>query len=87
MLKHHNVPRGPIKRIAWDIGRLASTKDKILELLHDFVSQFLLGAYNGKSFGNECLFEQSFFLQTFNCNVVTHLNAIQLLISFDAIDS
>ncbi|XP_042980832.1 protein timeless homolog [Carya illinoinensis] len=46
LLKHHNVPRGPIKRIAWDIGRLASTKDKILELLHDFVSQFLLGAYN-----------------------------------------
>ncbi|KAF5451134.1 hypothetical protein F2P56_031424 [Juglans regia] len=46
LLKHHNVPRGPVKRIAWDIGRLTSTKDKILELLHDFVSQFLLGAYN-----------------------------------------
>lgn len=62
---------------------MPSTKDKILELLHDFVSQFLLGAYNGKSFGNECLFEQFFFSH----NVMTHLNAIQIVFSFDAIDS
>ncbi|XP_059434637.1 uncharacterized protein LOC132167643 isoform X2 [Corylus avellana] len=46
MLKPHKIPRGPIKRIAWDIGRLPSTEDKILKLLHGFVSQFLLGGYN-----------------------------------------
>jgi timeless len=55
MLKPHKIPRGPIKRIAWDIGRLPSTEDKILKLLHGFVSQFLSGGYNGKSLG-KCLF-------------------------------
>ncbi|XP_050141072.1 uncharacterized protein LOC126617037 isoform X1 [Malus sylvestris] len=45
MLKPHN-PRGPVKKIAWDHGTLPSTKDKILELLHDFVNQFLSGGYN-----------------------------------------
>lgn len=44
--------RGPIKKIAWDHGILPSTKDKILELLHDFVNQFLSGGYNGTSFLN-----------------------------------
>ncbi|KAL6123153.1 hypothetical protein ACLB2K_075676 [Fragaria x ananassa] len=38
--------RGPIKTIAWDHGILPSTEDKILELLHDFVNQFLSGGYN-----------------------------------------
>ncbi|XP_061996707.1 uncharacterized protein LOC133714583 [Rosa rugosa] len=38
--------RGPIKKIAWDHGILPSTEDKILELLHDFVNQFLSGGYN-----------------------------------------
>lgn len=42
--------RGPIKKIAWDHGGLPSTDDKILELLHDFVNQFLSGGYNGMSF-------------------------------------
>ncbi|XP_062149653.1 uncharacterized protein LOC133858182 isoform X3 [Alnus glutinosa] len=46
MLKPHKIPRGPIKRIAWDIGRLPSTEDKVLKLLHGFVSQFLSGGYN-----------------------------------------
>ncbi|KAM3729911.1 hypothetical protein ACB098_12G046900 [Castanea mollissima] len=46
LLKPHKIPRGPVKRIAWDIGRLPPTKDKILKLLYDFVSQFLSGGYN-----------------------------------------
>ncbi|XP_027934002.1 uncharacterized protein LOC114189593 isoform X3 [Vigna unguiculata] len=46
LLKAHNVTRGPTKRIAWDHPRLPSTKDKILELLHGFVNQFLSGGYN-----------------------------------------
>ncbi|BFG23444.1 hypothetical protein CerSpe_097180 [Prunus speciosa] len=45
LLKPHSR-RGPIKKIAWDHGTLPSTKDKILELLHDFVNQFLSGGYN-----------------------------------------
>jgi hypothetical protein len=31
----------------WDHGRLPSMKDNILELLHDFLNQFLSGGYNG----------------------------------------
>ncbi|ONI25468.1 hypothetical protein PRUPE_2G304900 [Prunus persica] len=45
LLKPHSH-RGPIKKIAWDHGTLPSTKDEILELLHDFVNQFLSGGYN-----------------------------------------
>ncbi|KAJ1385396.1 Timeless protein [Sesbania bispinosa] len=46
LLKSQNVTRGPAKKIAWDHPRLPSTKDKILELLHGFVNQFLSGGYN-----------------------------------------
>ena len=44
------VPRGPLKKIVWDHGSLPSAKDNILELVHDFVNQFLSGGYNGISF-------------------------------------
>ncbi|XP_062120286.1 topoisomerase 1-associated factor 1 [Humulus lupulus] len=47
IIKPHKVHRGPTKKIAWNHGRLPSSKDKILELLHDFVNQFLTGGYNG----------------------------------------
>ncbi|RVW94521.1 Protein timeless-like [Vitis vinifera] len=40
------VPRGPLKKIVWDHGSLPSAKDNILELVHDFVNQFLSGGYN-----------------------------------------
>ncbi|KAF6162098.1 hypothetical protein GIB67_008227 [Kingdonia uniflora] len=41
------VQRGPLKRIVWDEqGRLSSSKN-ILELLHDFVNQFLSVGYHG----------------------------------------
>uniref|UniRef100_A0A803PQ24 Timeless N-terminal domain-containing protein n=1 Tax=Cannabis sativa TaxID=3483 RepID=A0A803PQ24_CANSA len=46
MIKPHKIHRGPTKTIAWNHGRLPSSKDKILELLHDFVNQFLTGGYN-----------------------------------------
>ncbi|XP_027367392.1 protein timeless homolog [Abrus precatorius] len=46
LLKSLNLTRGPAKKIAWDHPRLPSTKDKILELLHGFVNQFLSGGYN-----------------------------------------
>ncbi|XP_015878277.3 uncharacterized protein LOC107414639 [Ziziphus jujuba] len=45
LLKPHKVSHGRTKKIAWDHGILPSTKDKILELLHDFVNQFLSGGY------------------------------------------
>lgn len=45
LLKPHRVYRGAVKKIAWDHGILPSTKDKILELLLNFVNQFLSGAY------------------------------------------
>ncbi|THG05537.1 hypothetical protein TEA_016690 [Camellia sinensis var. sinensis] len=43
----HKVHRGPLKRVVWDYGRLPSTRDNTLELLHDFVNQLLSGGYNG----------------------------------------
>ncbi|KAL2995430.1 hypothetical protein AAZX31_10G215800 [Glycine max] len=46
LLKAQNVARGPTKRTVWDHPRLPSTEDKILELLHGFVNQFLSGGYN-----------------------------------------
>ncbi|CAK9176951.1 unnamed protein product [Ilex paraguariensis] len=46
LLKAHKNPRGPSKRTVWDHGRLSSTRDDILELLCDFVNQFLSGGYN-----------------------------------------
>ncbi|KAH1036443.1 hypothetical protein AAZX31_20G151500 [Glycine max] len=46
LLKAQNVTRGPTKRTVWDHPRLPSTEDKILELLHGFVNQFLSGGYN-----------------------------------------
>lgn len=33
--------------MVWDQGQLPSTKDSILESLHDFLNQFLSGGYNG----------------------------------------
>ena len=53
MLKYKNVTRAPAKKIAWDHPRLPSTKDKILELLHGYVNQFLSGGYNGMPFQNK----------------------------------
>ena len=50
LLKPHQVQRGPLKKIVSDHGNLPSAKDNILELVHDFVNQFLSGGYNGISF-------------------------------------
>ncbi|KAE9611334.1 putative timeless protein [Lupinus albus] len=44
--KSQNIIRGPAKKIAWDHPKLPSTKDKILELLHGFLNQFLCVGYN-----------------------------------------
>ncbi|CAK7324064.1 unnamed protein product [Dovyalis caffra] len=46
LLKPHKAQKGPSKKILWDHGSLPSMKDNILELLHDFLNQFLLGGYN-----------------------------------------
>ncbi|KAK3011688.1 hypothetical protein RJ639_010868, partial [Escallonia herrerae] len=46
LLKAHKTHRGPLKRAVWDDGTIPSTKENILGLLHDFINQFLSGAYN-----------------------------------------
>ncbi|KAH7853622.1 hypothetical protein Vadar_004796 [Vaccinium darrowii] len=47
LLKSNKVQhRGPLKRMVWDYERLPSTKEKIRELLHDFVNQLVSGGYN-----------------------------------------
>ncbi|KAI3956425.1 hypothetical protein MKX01_016838 [Papaver californicum] len=45
-LKPHKAQRGPVKKIAWDNGRLSSSKEIILELFHSFINQFLSAGYN-----------------------------------------
>lgn len=49
LAKPQKVHRGPLKRIVWDHGSLPSTKNNILELLHDFVNQFLSAGFNAVS--------------------------------------
>ncbi|KAK6155617.1 hypothetical protein DH2020_009865 [Rehmannia glutinosa] len=46
LLKAHKNLRGPSKREIWDHGELPSTENQILQLLADFISQFLMGGYN-----------------------------------------
>ncbi|KAM7274123.1 hypothetical protein ACFE04_028787 [Oxalis oulophora] len=46
LLQPQKAHRGITKRLAWDHGTLPSTNDNILELLHNFVIQFLSGGYN-----------------------------------------
>lgn len=75
MLKPHN-PRGPVKKIAWDHGTLPSTRDKILELLQDFVNQFLSGGYNGMSlFGSSFMFVHSVFFLMFHYGPIAQLQS------------
>jgi len=78
LLKAHNVSRGPTKRIAWDHPRLPSTKDKILELLHGFLNQFLSGGYNGMPlFSNKLYYLQIYlFLLASTCKVKSNLTSI-----------
>lgn len=54
LLKAHKSLRGPSKREIWDHRDLSSTKTKILQLLHGFTSQFLMGGYNGTDFSIHC---------------------------------
>lgn len=87
LLKSHKVQhRGPLKRMVWDYERLPSTKDKILELLHDFVNQLVSGGYNGKTsvIESKSFFHNLFCLyngktSTFMVHVLTLLQIISVL--------
>ncbi|XP_042002147.1 protein timeless homolog isoform X1 [Salvia splendens] len=46
LLKGPKVIRGPSKREKWEHRELPSTKNKTLQLLDGFISQFLMGGYN-----------------------------------------
>ncbi|KAL1552794.1 protein timeless isoform X1 [Salvia divinorum] len=46
LLKGPKVIRGPSKREKWEHIELPSTKNKTLQLLDGFISQFLMGGYN-----------------------------------------
>lgn len=46
LLKPEKVHRGPSKRVMKDYTRLPTKNRRILELLHDFLNQFLTGGYN-----------------------------------------
>lgn len=86
LLKPHKVQRGPIKKILWDHGRLPSMKDNILELLHNFLNQFLSGGYNGMSSGIKIIFYLcfAFFLLCFLIVILVDVN--QMHASFDAVN-
>ncbi|KAI0507977.1 hypothetical protein KFK09_014107 [Dendrobium nobile] len=46
LAKVRKVQRGPLKRVASDNGVLSVQEENILELLHNFINQFLAGGYN-----------------------------------------
>nr|XP_043607657.1 protein timeless homolog [Erigeron canadensis] len=46
LLKGHKNPHGSSKKMLWESGRMPTTNNDILRLLHDFTNQFLLGGYN-----------------------------------------
>ncbi|KAK9292038.1 hypothetical protein L1049_019992 [Liquidambar formosana] len=79
--KLHKVHRGPLKRTVWDHGRLPSTKDNILQLLHDFVNQFLSGGYNVLMQSiREDIEKEHHAIQ--NCDVVVFFQVAQFVSSF-----
>lgn len=47
LAKVRKVQRGPLKRVASNNGVLSVQEENILELLHNFINQFLAGGYNG----------------------------------------
>lgn len=90
LIKPHKVHRGPTKKIAWDHGILPSSKDEILELLHDFVNQFLSGGgYNGMlrlEWKMISLYWFSFYFVF--CSISCcfyHINVFHTCISFNAV--
>lgn len=46
LAKVRKVQRGPLKKVAPDNGVLSLQEENILELLHNFLNQFLAGGYN-----------------------------------------
>ncbi|CAH9069905.1 unnamed protein product [Cuscuta europaea] len=80
-LKAHKNNRGPIKRTAWDHVRLPSTTNKILELLYDFINQFLEGGYNVLMHSvREDIEKEHHSIQ--NSDVLIFIQVAQFVISF-----
>ncbi|KAL4019267.1 hypothetical protein IC575_022919 [Cucumis melo] len=80
-LKPPKVCRGPIKKIAWDLGRLTSKNSKLLQLLHDFINQFLSGGYNAlMQLVHEDIEKEHHSIQ--NNDVVVFFQVAQFAISF-----
>ncbi|CAI0546388.1 unnamed protein product [Linum tenue] len=69
--KPHAIQRGASKKIVWDHAKFRVTKHKILELLHDFMEQFLSGSYNVSSSGIPVL------IQSIREDIQKEQNAIQ----------
>ncbi|KAG6605759.1 Protein timeless-like protein, partial [Cucurbita argyrosperma subsp. sororia] len=80
-LKQPKVCRGPIKKIAWDHGRLTSKNSKLLRLLHDFINQFLSGGYNAlMQLVHEDIEREHHSIQ--NNDVVVFFQVAQFAVSF-----
>ncbi|XP_022957786.1 protein timeless homolog isoform X2 [Cucurbita moschata] len=80
-LKQPKVCRGPIKKIAWDHGRLTSKNSKLLRLLHDFINQFLSGGYNAlMQLVHEDIEKEHHSIQ--NNDVVVFFQVAQFAVSF-----
>ncbi|KAL9237361.1 hypothetical protein vseg_011919 [Gypsophila vaccaria] len=46
LLKPEKVHRGPSKRVVKEYSRVPTTKRSLLQMLHEFINQFLTGGYN-----------------------------------------
>ncbi|KAJ4843375.1 hypothetical protein Tsubulata_032681 [Turnera subulata] len=80
LLKPHATQRGPNKRILWDNCRLPTTKNNILELLHDFLTQFLSGGYNVLMQSIQEDIDKEHAIQ--NSDIVVFFQVAQFAISF-----
>ena len=78
LLKPHKAQKGPSKKILWDHGRLPSMKDDILELLHDFLNQFLSGGYNGICSGIYSSYIEILLSIDYTSNIYHELNSCQI---------
>lgn len=80
-LRPPKVCRGPVKKIAWDHGPLTSKNSKLLQLLHDFINQFLSGGYNAlMQLVHEDIEKEHHSIQ--NNDVVVFFQVAQFAISF-----
>ncbi|KAH0460279.1 hypothetical protein IEQ34_010942 [Dendrobium chrysotoxum] len=81
LAKVRKVRRGPQKRVAADNGVLSVQEENILELLHNFINQFLAGGYNDlmKTIRDDIIKEQQ---DMQNSDIITFFEVTHFITTF-----